>query len=75
MVDKVYPDAEAALAGLGLDRGGKHAGRRPARAVPGLAAVVDGHRAAGLNQPPGNAQADHTGADDDRLRTLRWDNN
>ena len=58
------------LARLGLDRGGEHAGRRPAGAAPGLAAVVNGDRAAGLGQPPGNAEADDAGADDDGLRAL-----
>ena len=61
------------LAGLGLDRGGEHAGRGPAGAVPGLAAVIDGDGAAGLREPPGDAEADHAGADDDRLRALLWE--
>ncbi len=66
---------ERLLARLGLDRGGEHPGRSPAGAAPGLAAVVHRDRAAGLNQPPGNAQADDAGPDDDCLRTLRGNDN
>ncbi len=57
------------FARLGLDRRGKHAGRRPTRAMPGFAPVVDAHRAARLREPPGDAEADDAGADDDRLRS------
>ena len=52
------------LARLGLDAGRKHAGRGPARAVPGLAALEHLDRAAGLRQPPADRQADHAAADD-----------
>jgi hypothetical protein len=42
--------------------------------MPGLAAIVDRDGAAGLGQPPGDAQADDAGADDDRPRALLWNN-
>jgi hypothetical protein len=42
--------------------------------VPGLAAVVNRDLAAGLGQPPGDAETDNPGADDDGLRTVRWNN-
>ena len=42
--------------------------------MAGLATVVDGDLAAGLSQPPGDAEADNPGADDDGPRTVRWDN-
>ena len=58
------------LARLGLDRRRQHAGRRPARAVPGFAPVVHGDPAAGLGQAPGDGEANDPGADDDRLRAL-----
>jgi hypothetical protein len=38
--------------------------------VPGLAAVEHGDGAAGLRQPPGDAEADNPGADDNCLRTM-----
>jgi hypothetical protein len=43
--------------------------------MPGLAAVVDRDGAAGLRETPGDAQPDDAGADDDRLRALRWKDN
>ena len=58
------------LAGFGLDRGGQHAGRRPARAAPGLALIVNSHRAAGLGEPPRDAETDDAGADDNGPRAL-----
>ena len=61
---------ERLLAGLGLDRGGQHAGRRPARAMPGHASIVNGDGAAGLREPPRDAEADDAGADDDCPRPL-----
>src|SRR5271155_1896161 len=33
------------LARLGFDRGGEHAGRRPAGAAPGFSAIINRHRA------------------------------
>jgi hypothetical protein len=41
--------------------------------VSGLAAIVDSDLAARLRQPPGDAETDDPGADDDGLRTVRWD--
>jgi hypothetical protein len=38
--------------------------------MPGLAAVEYRNGAASLRQPPGDAEADDPGADDDRLRTM-----
>jgi len=38
--------------------------------VPGFAAIVNRDPAAGLRQPPGNAEADNAGADDDGLRLI-----
>src|SRR5438128_3785481 len=58
------------FARFGLDRSGEHPSRGPAGAVPGFAAVVDGDRAAGLGETPGDAETDDAGADDDRLRAL-----
>ena len=59
------------LARLGLDRGREHPGRGPARAVAGLALVVDGDRAARLREAPGQRQPDDAGADDDGARPVR----
>ena len=59
------------FAGLGLDRGGEHTGRGPARAMTGLAAIIDRDRTSRLGQPPGNPQSDDPGADDDGLRPMR----
>ena len=61
------------LAGLGLDGGRQHAGRRPARAAPGLALVVNRDRATGLREPPRNAEPDDAGADDNGPGTLLRD--
>ncbi len=71
------------LARLGLDAGGQHARRGPARAFPGFAALENLDRAAGLRQPPADRQPDHAAADDGGLRlaarcfwpsmgSLRW---
>jgi hypothetical protein len=38
--------------------------------VPGLALVVDRDAAAGLRQPPGDAQTNDAGANDDGLRPI-----
>ena len=62
------------FARLGLDRSGEHARSGPGGAVPRLAAVVNRDLAAGLSQPPGDAKTDDPGADDDGLRTVRWNN-
>ncbi len=56
------------LAGLGLDAGGQHAGRRPARALASFPALENLDRTAGLRQPPADRQADHAAADDGGLR-------
>ena len=66
---------ERLLPRLRLDRRSEHAGGRPAGTAPGVAAVVHGDRAAGLCQPPRDTEADDPGADDDRLRTVRWNDN
>ena len=42
--------------------------------VPGLAAVINRDLAARLSQPPGDAETDDPGADDNGLRTVRWNN-
>ena len=51
------------LAGLAFDARSQHAGRRPGGAPPGAAAVEDGDVAAGLGEPPGNAEAANAGTD------------
>ena len=55
------------LAGLGLAARRQHAGRGMARARAGLAAVEHRHRRP-AGEPPGDAQADHAGADDGDVR-------
>jgi hypothetical protein len=42
--------------------------------MPGFAPVVNRDPATGLRQPPGNAEADDAGADDDGPRPMRWNN-
>jgi hypothetical protein len=56
------------FARLALDRRRQHAGGGPAGAVPGGAAVVNGDLAAGLRQPPRDAETDDAGPDDDGFR-------
>src|SRR5690606_14585697 len=56
------------LARLGLDTGGEHAGGGPCRAAAGRAAVEDRDRAAGLGQPPADAEAAHARAHDGDAR-------
>src|SRR6266550_44282 len=66
------------FAGLSLSAGGKHAGGRMARARPGGALVEHLDPRPAGRKPPGNAEADHAGADDgdvalaaDRYRPVR----
>jgi len=43
--------------------------------MTGLAAVIDRDGAAGLRQPPRDAEANNTRPDDNRLRVVRGNNN
>ena len=65
----VAGSAEAAfLAGFDLHPGGQHAGGGVAGAKAGFALVEDVDAAAGCGQTPADAEADHTGADDQNGR-------
>src|SRR6185437_2698186 len=59
------------FAGLGLDPGGEHAGRGPARALAGFAALEDLDRAARLGEAPADAQTDDAAADNRGLGALQ----
>ena len=60
---------QSLFAGLGFATGRQHAGRRVACARSGLAAVEHRDRGA-AGEPPGNAEPDHAGADNDDARLV-----